>query len=101
MRELNATNTASSMSFLALARPAPRRTYSICSRRGALNHELAAYRVLLFRRPVSGQRRAAFCERRYGKTLSDTVRKTFGKRALVLDRECSMGLCESGLRLSA
>src|SRR5208282_2524313 len=101
MCALKRTNTVSSMSFLALVRPAPRRTYLIYSRRGALNNDLATSRVLLFRRPVSGQCRAAFRQRHYGKTLSDTVRKASGEGSLVLDRERSMGLCEFRLRLSA
>src|ERR1035441_6829829 len=95
------THTLSSTSFLASARPAPRRTCLISSRRGALDNELAALRVLLFRRPVSGQCRAAFRQRRYGKTLSDAVRKASGKGSLVLDSECPVGLYEFRLRLSA
>src|ERR1039458_271683 len=86
---------------LALVRPAPRRTCFIYSQRGELDNELATSRVLLFRRPVSGQCRAAFCQRHYGKTLSDTVRKTSRKGSLVLDGECPLGLREFCLRLSA
>src|ERR1035438_7304725 len=101
MRARKRTNTVSSTFFLASARPAPSRTCLIYSRRGALKNELATSRVLLFRRPVSGQCRAAFRQRRYGKTLSDTVREALGKGSLVLDSECPMGLCEFRLRLSA
>jgi hypothetical protein len=48
-----------------------------------------------------GQRHSAFRQRHYGKTLSDAVREASGEGSLVFDSECSMGLRESLLRLSA
>src|SRR6204780_400276 len=95
------TSTASRTSFRVLERRAQHRTFLTCLRQGALDNELATSRVLLFRRRVSRQCRAAFRWRRYGRTLSDPVRKTSGKGSLVLNGECSLGLREFRLRLSA
>ena len=46
---------------------------------GARNYELAASHIVLFRRHILGQCGAAFCQRRDGKALPDTLRKGSGK----------------------
>src|SRR6202022_2469599 len=93
------TATASRASSRGWAKPArPARSW-IFSRTGAHDNAMDSRCVVFFRRRISHQRRAAFCQRCDGTAVSKPVCATARRGSFVFDGQCALGLFQLGGRL--
>src|SRR3984893_16545931 len=87
---------ASSRSWAKPARPARSSTFS---RTGAHDNAMDSRCVVFFRRRISHQRGAAFCQRCDGTAVSKPVCATARRGSFVFDGQCALGLFQPGGRL--